>query len=193
MLRSILVFLLSAVFAATLAGCAGGGISQVVKDSPTAELTVKYAVIKLIDQSKDVTPERVIKNVQRARSLLQSDAAISIAGLSVSVRENINWQRLSAADSLLLDQLLSEAERRLTERVGDGLLDHDHRVLVSQVLQWIEAAANLAAPRSQLGRALVHAYEYVMYAHPEDIERRARLILRSVDLASWVRQQIVVA
>lgn len=152
MLRSILVFL----FAALLAGCAGG-VAQALKQSPTAELTVKYATLKIIEQSSDVTPERVIKNVQAARELLQRDASISIAGLSVAVRKNIRWERLKTADALLLDQLLSEAERRLTERVGDGLLDHDHRVLVSEVLSWIEAAANMAAPRSRLGSVIAAA------------------------------------
>lgn len=133
-----IALMLMAVLALT-AGCAA------LQERDTgAQLTVQYATLKVIEQSDDVTAEGVIEHVQRARALVDEDPDVTLGQLAEEVRSEIPWSRLSLADRMLLDAVLLEAEERLRQRIGDGLLDEDARVAVTVLFDWIERAASMA-------------------------------------------------
>lgn len=106
-------------------------------------LAVEYTTLKVIESS-DVTSKRVIEGVKRARSLVETDAQITVESLVDDVRSGIRWDELDNSDRLLLDVILVEVETELKARVGDGFLSADDKVAVTTLLNWIERAARLA-------------------------------------------------
>ncbi len=157
--------------ALALAGC--GPISVLVKErNPTAQLTVQYATLKVIEQSSTISATDVLQHVDRVRAVIDSNASITIGALSAQVRENIRWDRLAIADRLLLDALLTEAEARLAERIGSGALSPDDRVTISALLDWIAQAARMGDGIS--GADHVRLMALIDQATEVYIERRRR-------------------
>lgn len=118
------------------------GCSFVEERPATAQLTVKVATIKIISQSDEIGPQDVIRHAEAARALL--DGEVTLSRLASEVRERVGWDQLDAADRVLLDAVLTEAERRLRERIGEGVIGADARVTIETLLGWVIAAAQMA-------------------------------------------------
>jgi hypothetical protein len=88
-----------------------------------------------------MTPEQVQERVEAIRLIVEADAQVTVHHLAQQVRQSISWDHLDAADQLLLNAVLMEAELRLAEIVGDGLLDDQGKIAVGVLLDWIEDAA----------------------------------------------------
>ena len=122
-----------------LCGC------QTIKDQPLiAQVAVQYATIKVVQDH----PERAARVVEIARTLRTSaeDEAATVALLEVLIRAKINWASLDAADRLLVDTLIIGVRQELLNRLGDGVLSAENKLVVAQVAGWIEAAALSVTP-----------------------------------------------
>lgn len=139
---SLLLLILSLVF---MAGC-----SFVDERPASAQRTIKVATFTVIGQSDEIGPQDVIRHAEAARSLL--DGEVTLSRLADEVRKRVGWEQLDAADRILLDAVLTEAERRLRDRIGEGVIDADARVTIETLLSWIIAAAQMA----EVSGPLVH-------------------------------------
>lgn len=131
------------LLALTLTGCASVN-SFFKENSTTAQVTVQYATLKVIERSDKINRDDVLEKVRLARDLITQDTEVTFRQLSAKVREAINWDRLDDADQILLDAVLQEAETRLQERIGEGVLDEDSKTTLVTLFNWIEQAASLA-------------------------------------------------
>lgn len=132
--------LLAVIILVLTAGCASTGENSQLTES----LFVKYATAKVIANNPDKAVA-VLDLVEQAKQYVDSDTGtVSIAALDQAARDRIPWDRLDAADQMLVDAVLVEARQRLEQAIGDGILDADQRVRLSRVLGWIEQAAALA-------------------------------------------------
>lgn len=120
------------------------GCALLQNEDSRLQLAVQYTTIKVIEQSSDISSERVIENVERVRGVLDTSAEVSVERLMSDVRGNVRWDRLDAADRLLLTSVLEEVERELKDRVGEGVVKEDDKVVLRTLLDWIENAARLA-------------------------------------------------
>ena len=118
-----------------VAGCA-----LLAERDARLELATQYATLKVIAET-DVTAEQVLERVGAVRLIVETDAQVTVHNLAQQVRQSISWDRLDAADQLLLNAVLMDAELRLAEIVGDGLLDDQGKVAVGVLLDWISEAA----------------------------------------------------
>lgn len=125
----------------TLAWLAGCSLLQ--DRDARLQLAVSYATLKTIDRSSSISAQDVIEGVARARAVVERDQDVTIGLLASQVRQTIRWDRLDAADRLLLDAVLLEAEAELARRIGEGVLSPDDRVAVLTLLDWISSAAAL--------------------------------------------------
>lgn len=116
------------------------GCATLAEQDARLELATKYATLKVIDET-DVTAEQVRERVEAIRLIVEADTQVAVSHLAQQVRQSINWDEMDAADQLLLDAVLMEAELRLVEVVGDGLLDDQGKVAVGTLLDWIDEAA----------------------------------------------------
>lgn len=121
-----------------MAGCA-----TLTNQDARLELATQYATLKVIAET-DVTAEQVRELVQAVRQIIEADTQVAVHHLAQQVRQSINWDKLDAADQLLLNAVLMEIELRLIEVVGDGLLDDQGKVAVGTLLDWIDEAAAIA-------------------------------------------------
>lgn len=139
----VLTTIIGAILVFT-AGCASiGGGGAIDTNSPTSELVVKYATLKVLEDSDSITGPEVVAHVERVRGVVSGNTELSLAALVQEVRGPIDWGSLSPADQMLLDALISQ----ITYSVGDvpkGALADDRRVRILTLLDWVEQAATYA-------------------------------------------------
>jgi len=114
---------------------------QTIQDQPTAaRLAVTYATAKVIENNPDYAP-RIAEIAAQVRSTLAGEIAPTVALLEGIARAHIRWDKLSPADAVMVDLLLTELRTELERRLGAGLLEPEARLRVDTVVGWIEATA----------------------------------------------------
>lgn len=118
---------------------------QTIKERPAvAQLAVQYATIKVVEKNPD-RAARVIEIAAYIKANAGNSSAASVALLEVAVRKQIDFERLDAADTFLVDTLIGLVRDELVARLGDGPLSPENALIVAQVAGWIEDAAKMAA------------------------------------------------
>jgi len=141
-----LALAIAAAFA--LSGCAA---VEFAKDNPgTASLAVKSGTLAFVEQIEPISrrierAEEVIVVVNFILDQMDSSTSATVSTLSSEVRSQINWNDMDAYERLLLDSLIFSVESKLKERVGDGILAEDDKLVVRSVLEWAKEAANMYA------------------------------------------------
>jgi len=131
-----------------LSGCAA---VQYAKDNPaTASLAVKSGTLAFVEQV-----EPLQRRVERAKEVIvvvnfildqmDNSTSATVSTLSSEVRSQINWNDMDAYERLLLDSLIFSVESKLEDRVGEGVLAEDEKLVVRSVLEWAKEAANMYA------------------------------------------------
>lgn len=105
------------------------------------QLAVSYATGKLIEQSSDITGERVAAAVVRARAIVEADELVTVIDLTARIRSTLDLEQLGPADRMLVDALLAEVQREFTFRLGAGMLKPEDRLAILTFLNWVELAA----------------------------------------------------
>jgi len=135
---AFLLVLSLAVACVGLSGCST--LSQNVDQS---KLIVQVATMKVIESDRGATAERAAR-IQEiagdARTFLDG-TDVSVALLEDSVMARLAGMDLAPSDRVLASALVAAVVAELNARVGDGLLSSEQRYTVSEVLGWIEQAA----------------------------------------------------
>ena len=116
---------------AALAGCAAGH-----------QLPLQYGTLKLIERDA-VTAEAVIDRTERLQALIDADADLTLVGLQTRAREIVGYDSLPASDRLLIDALMGDVSYDLGVDV-ESPLSNEHRLAITQRLEWIAQAAAMA-------------------------------------------------
>jgi len=141
-----LALVLVAAFA--LSGCAA---VQYAKDNPaTASLAVKSGTLAFVEQVEPIDrrvdrAKEVIVVVNFILDQMDSSTSATVSTLSSEVGSQINWNDMDAYKRLLLDSLIFSVESKLEDRVGEGVLAEDEKLVVRSVLEWAKEAANMYA------------------------------------------------
>lgn len=135
--RYVVATIAGLVMITLMAACS----SLTVPHTFTAQLLVQQSTLRVI-QDDPARAERVLEITTSIRPDIETDS-VELGLLDATVREQINWERLSIADAMLLDSLLVEARAQLEMRFGTGLLDPEARESVARVLDWVDNAAEL--------------------------------------------------
>lgn len=145
-LQSSLFAALVAVFLC-LAGCATLTDGDRRNDL-AAELAIKYATLKVIDNDSDPSERagRIISIAEKTQSLVDRGLVSLIPEIEQVVKDQIDWGKLDAADTLLVDALLTAVRVELDSRVQGGALSGETALAVSRVLDSVIAAARLYVP-----------------------------------------------
>lgn len=141
--------ILGAFAALFLAGC-GSTAGVVERNSTAAQLIVKVAAMKYIEQaSLSDRGARAARVVSLTSSLIDvaKGEPITLQRLAQIAAEQLP-ANLEASDRMLAMALISVAQTELQERIGVGSLESDTLLKLSEVLTWISDAAALYAPRS---------------------------------------------
>lgn len=125
----------------TLAWLAGCSLLQ--DRDARLQLAVSYATGKLIEQSSDITGDRVAAAVVRARAIVEADELVTVIDLTARIRSTLDLDQLGPADKMLVDALLAEVQREFTFRLGAGMLKPEDRLAILTFLDWVELAALL--------------------------------------------------
>jgi len=133
--------MLAAVLLLALSGCA---VLENIESSPMAsQLITNKITLRFIAGSDDpVERAAQVRNVvEKVRGQVSADKSFTLAGLDESVRAEIDWQALNAADQELLNFGLDKANAAITELIGDGVIDPAGMATVATLLTWIDQAA----------------------------------------------------
>ena len=141
--------IVAAILALTiLSGCTA---VQWAKDNPqTVALAVKSGTLAFVEQVDPVQrrierAEEVIFVVNFILDQMDSSTSATVSTLSSEVRSQINWNDMDSYERLLLDSLIFSVESKLEDRVGEGVLAEDEKLVVRSVLEWAKEAANMYA------------------------------------------------
>jgi len=131
MIKSIIALTLAFAF---ITGCSV--LSTIAEDEN--KLAVQYATLKIIDGDTEKA-DKLKGWVTEARNYVDGSAEVTVSYLADEARARISDKISDPADMLLAMAVLNEAERRIRERLGDGLLKQEQRVSLLTVLDWIES------------------------------------------------------
>ena len=107
-------------------------------DSPdTARIATQYAVLKLIEQSDDITAADVVERVDRAQALLDSEQIVSLETLV----ERVDVSGLEPSDRLLVMTLFGRIEEASIDTP-----ESDRAVRLREITEWIRQATTYANP-----------------------------------------------
>lgn len=147
----LLVFSLGLLCAPGCTTTAGGKstLSPVV-----AQIAVQYGVMKVVEKNPAYGP-RIVQIAQSVKEAAKGNVSATVATIDALIRSQIHWEKLSPADTQLVELTLSAIEAELEARVGAGVLAPDKLLVVSQVAGWISDAATAASqPSGKSGPAL---------------------------------------
>lgn len=131
-----------------LAGCAStGGVSDDSRGA-AAQLIVKYAAMKYIEQASPVNrAERAVRVLEVAKLVAETARGeeITLQRLAAIAAEQLP-ATLTPADRMLALALISTAQTELQKRTGVGGIQSDTLLKLTEILDWIQQAAVLYAP-----------------------------------------------
>ena len=122
--------------ALAIGGCASSGSNE---SQLTEQLVIQYAVLKVVCDNPEKA-KRIGEVAREAKTFLAGDG-VTVALLDEAVRAKIDWTKLDAADTLLVNALLAEVDRQLSVKLGAGVLSPEQLVTVNEVLDWVIAVS----------------------------------------------------
>lgn len=111
--------------------------------STGAKTAVQFATLKVIDEDTE-RAQRVVEIVDHVRELVDGNTTATLDQVEQTVRDEIEWSELDAAEQLVVSNLIDAVRAELDARISDGTLDADERVAVGNVLDWVSEAAAMA-------------------------------------------------
>lgn len=133
---SISVLLFCAIIGTVFQACSTGGLEK----SALAMPAIQYGTIKLIQESDGVTAADVRDFVGTVRAIVNEDSQVDVTALFTEVRKLVDFTQLDAADEVLVNALLCQAQDFVD---GIDLLDEARLVAIGTILGWVEEAAKM--------------------------------------------------
>lgn len=120
---------------AILTGCA-----TLTDENSSAKLTTYYATLKVIDGDADKAARVrfIATEVQRYAS---GEEFLTVDLLVTAIKDQVRWDKLDAADELLVHALIDELRAALVRRFGADVLPEDLRLAVDTVATWVITAS----------------------------------------------------
>lgn len=129
-----------ALCAVVLAGC--GAMGAVSDSDGSSRLIAQYATIKVIDGDFGKR-DRVIEVATEVKRFASSEDSLTVDALMVAIRSQVDFGKLDAADTLLINGLLTRLQDELAAHLGVGALPSDVRLAATTVADWVIEAAGL--------------------------------------------------
>lgn len=112
----------------------------------TAKLVTQYATLKYLEKvpaaELDQRRERIRAIATDVKALATGETSLIL--LQAAVSSQLDKAGLSPADRLLADGLVQVIVAELQQRIGSGVLSPEQLVQVSQVLDWVITATQMA-------------------------------------------------
>lgn len=119
---------------ALVALCTG---CSTLQDNGAEGIAVRYGIMKLVTETS-ITATEITAHTTRLRQIVEGDSFILVTELEQELRSHINWNRLDAADTFLLNEIITAVAQQIAARVD---IDADRAVRITQFLDWVDAAA----------------------------------------------------
>ena len=133
-------FLLSLAIAAVLSLTAA---CETFKErESSARLVTMYATLKVIDGDTEKAA-RVQTIASEVQAYASAETFLTVDLLIGELKDQINWDNLDTADTLLVTELVNQLRDELIARLGPGVLPEDLRLAVNTVSSWVIAAAQM--------------------------------------------------
>lgn len=124
-------------------GCGGGEGLNIGNPSHTTQVllrtTVQYGSIKYLSKYPEHL-EQAKMLVTEVETALDEDVSVTLNRLETIVTGYIDWESMEPESKLLLITLLSEIQYQVQQRIGEGVLDEEDKVLARTVLGWVKMA-----------------------------------------------------
>lgn len=130
-----------------LSGCAQlAGISDYVNENPlVADIVTRQAVARYVEAGDNTSgrADSVVRVVGNLEVWLDGNPTANVQALVDVLNSSINWDNLSPADALLVQDLTAILVLKLTGAVEDGDLDPDEVLGIRSLLVTARRAAEL--------------------------------------------------
>ena len=140
-MKKLILIVLLAVTPMAFIGCASGTSSA--QTQVVAKLAVQYAVIKVADKNPEKA-RRIVAIAKEVSALAGTENAGTVDLLVALIRSKVNFSKLDAADTLLVNALIDAIAVELKAKVGEGPLLPEKILVVKQVADWVVDAASFA-------------------------------------------------
>ncbi len=122
----------------TLAGC------QTISDVSSNDLVVQYSVLKVIEESEEISGQDVQDTIGKARKALDADTTVSIDEFKAEVADQIGWAGLAPSDKLLIAAIVDEVQVSLEKQYEVEVLSEEVVYEIERFLDLVEQAARLS-------------------------------------------------
>ena len=118
--------------------------TQIIESNPLiAKTAVQYGTLRFIDGS-EARQDAVLKFIEDSRGFINATAVSRVDELANRLKENVNWESLSIANTQIINTLFDTVESYVKKRVEGEDLSPDSILTIQSVLTWIEEAAALS-------------------------------------------------
>lgn len=130
------------ILTAALAAFILSACASLTEGNTDAKLITQYAVIKVAqgDPEKAARIEEIATEVKRYAS---GEAFLTVDLLIAAIRDQVRFDRLDAADTLLVNALLDKLRAELVDRFGEEPLPEDLQLAVDVVSGWVIQASRM--------------------------------------------------
>lgn len=143
MFKSVRMFLITLATVAMI-GC---GSFVTLKENPTVSLVVKYAVMKVIEDSTDPfgRAEKIVDIADRVLVYIEDDKVTTVYEIDTIIKKYIDWDSMQPSDKMLVDHLLETIETDLESKVQQNVISVEELV---KVVDYVKAVRSTAAMMS---------------------------------------------
>lgn len=145
MKKTIVSFFAAFALCFSFVGCTTTGSNDAARNELIAQAAVVYATAKVVENNPAYGP-RIAQIAGEVRSVAKGEAFGTVDILIQFVRAKIEWEKLSPADTAMVNLLLDAVRIELIARLGAVELPTDRMLVVEKVAGWIEQAAIAATP-----------------------------------------------
>lgn len=132
---------MSFVLAMFISGC--GAITWLQANSTPLEYALKLGVIELIEKG-DISAQAVVDTTNTALSYMDKNPSSKATDIVAFVRGNIPWDKLSPAQVILVESVLTGVEVKIAADIERGIISETDYASVKEVITWINEAAALS-------------------------------------------------
>lgn len=112
-------------------------------DNFQAKLATQYATIKIVNGDPDKA-DRIVEIASEIQRYASGETLLTVDLLVFAIKDQIQWNKLDVADTLLVNALLDQLRTELVARLGADALPGDVRLAVDVVAAWVISAAEMA-------------------------------------------------
>jgi hypothetical protein len=123
-------------------GCSATAPTQ----EATLNLLVRQATVRALQNKPERAP-RAKEIIGEARQLTTGEKDVTVALAVAAMRGVIEWDRLTPADRLLIEDIMTMIQIDLENHLGSGILNPEQKAFLDKLLQSAEQAASLVGAR----------------------------------------------